>query len=126
MQLVLNDRDGLPLRPADPTVGAVIVHTHAAGAWLYREPSTKSVPQFHLSDGEVVDVVCQRREGEIVYEPNPERGQPAQWPVWNRLSNGLWLPDLWTSLPKVPGDTPPGSLPRCRAIGSPRRPGLER
>jgi hypothetical protein len=111
--LVLNDRDsGLQLRPTEPMVTALTVQTHGE-AWLYLEPSTKSVALFHLLDGEDVDVVCQRREGEIVYDPNPQRGQLAQWPVWDRLLNGFWLPDLATSLPKVPGGTPPGCVPRC-------------
>jgi virulence-associated protein VagC len=114
VQVVPSDRDSGPqLRPAEPAVGAVRVHVHGQGAWLYLEPSTQSISRFHLLDGQTVDVVCQRREAEIVDEPNPERGQLAQWPVWNRLLNGLWLPDRWTSLPKVPGDTPQGCLPTC-------------
>lgn len=112
--LIPSERGASPQRqPSNPTVETIIVHTDGKGAWLYREPSTKSAPLFHLLDGDSVDVVCQQRQGELVYAPNPVHGQPARWPVWNRLSNGLWVPDLWTSLPKVPGEAPPGDLPRC-------------
>jgi hypothetical protein len=62
---------------------------------------------------DVVKVVCQERDGQPHSDQDPAPGQPANWPVWDKLTNGRWLPDLWTDLPKVPGDTPPNNLPSC-------------
>lgn len=111
--LLSGDEASRQPRPAVLTVEVIIVRSNSEGVWLYREPSTQSARRVGPFDGDAVDVVCQRREGEIVSEPNPAPGQPDQSPVWNRLSNGLWVPDLWTSLPKEPGGASPRGMPTC-------------
>jgi hypothetical protein len=83
------------------------------GVATYRGPSTVSRYDDGFLDGDVVRVVCQDRDGEPHTDPDPVPGRPGRWPVWDRLLDGRWLPDLWTDLPKKPGDTPPYGLPNC-------------
>ncbi|MGH9930060.1 MAG: hypothetical protein ACREA9_12675 [Pyrinomonadaceae bacterium] len=65
-------------------------------------------------ENQVIPVVCQERKGQSVHDPLGDSNRYAQpWPVWNKLSNGLWVSDLYTDLPKIPGDTPPDGIPGC-------------
>ena len=65
------------------------------------------------AEGELVDIVCQVRNGQPLSEPAPDLGQPNNWPVWNKLKDGFFIPDLYTDLPKDPGPMPPYGLPVC-------------
>jgi hypothetical protein len=43
----------------------------------------------------------------------PYRGRQASSTVWDRLTVGDWISDIYTTLPKQPGDMPPLGLPTC-------------
>jgi hypothetical protein len=94
-------------------VTAKIVNTGTDGVYTYTQPQNGP----HYSDGYLegndVNVVCQKRDGGPMTDRDPAPGQPTTWAVWDKLDNGRWLPDLWTDLPKNPGDTPPNDLPKC-------------
>ncbi|WDZ87877.1 hypothetical protein [Micromonospora cathayae] len=103
---------GVAPSPTRRYVEARIVNS-GNGVYTYRGPSTVSRYREGYLDGDVVRVVCQERDGQPHSDDDPVAGQPDNWPVWNRLVDGRWLPDVWTDLPKVPGDQPPHDLPRC-------------
>ena len=60
-----------------------------------------------------VRVVCQNRHGALVVDRKPPPAQQAPSTVWDRLDDGSWISDVYTTMPKVPGDTPPLGLPVC-------------
>ena len=99
--------------PAPAPVSARIVNSGPDGIYTYPQPRRGAhYPDGYL-DGMLVAVVCQERDGQTVQDRDPAPGQPASWAVWNRLSTGRWIPDMWTDLPKVRGAAPPHGLPRC-------------
>lgn len=108
----------VPLPPSSSPVSAPAVFTRIVnagtdGVFTYPEPRRGShFPDGYL-DGTVVGVVCQERHGDEVRDRDPAPGQPSAWAVWDRLTTGRWIPDLWTSLAKRPGETPPNNLPTC-------------
>jgi hypothetical protein len=94
-------------------VYARIVNSGSDGVYTYPGPSRGAHFPDGYFDGTVVGVVCQDRDGEAVRDRDPVAGQPASWAVWDKLTTGRWIPDMWTSLPKNPGETPPDNLPSC-------------
>jgi hypothetical protein len=99
--------------PAVVPVFARIVNSGADGVYTYPQPRRGAhYPDGYL-DGTLVGVVCQKRDGENVQDRDPVPGQPSNWAVWDRLTTGRWIPDMWTDLPKVPGSAPPHGLPHC-------------
>jgi len=100
-----------PLIP--PTVMARIVNTGGVGVFYYSEPNIKSPRSRGPIEGDVVAVICQERNGEPLTDKNATPDQPSNWPVWNKVPDGRWFPDLWSDLPKSPGSTPPRGLPTC-------------
>ncbi len=101
-----------PAASATP-VWARIINSGTDGVYTYPQPGRGSHYPDGFLEGMVVGVVCQERHGEPVTDKDPAPGQPASWAVWDRLVNGRWIPDMWTTLPKTPGDTPPNGLPTC-------------
>jgi hypothetical protein len=109
--------DQPPAAPAPPVHLAVVRHTEGVGLKTFVGPANTypegNDPPFY-TEGDVIAVVCQERNGQPIHDP---RGDPNRykkpWPVWDKLSNGLWVSDLYTDLPKVPGDMPPDGIPRC-------------
>ncbi|MCY1137916.1 hypothetical protein OWR29_07895 [Actinoplanes sp. Pm04-4] len=118
------DRQGRAAPPPKPSVSneasataapvwARIVNSGPDGVFTYPQAGRGAhYPDGYL-DGTVVEVVCQERHGEAVTDEDPAPGQPATWAVWDKLTNGRWIPDMWTTLPKKPGDTPPNGLRTC-------------
>ena len=99
--------------PAAAPVYARVINAGSDGIYTYPQPRRGAhFPDGYL-DGTMVGIVCQERNGENVQDRDPAPGQPPSWPVWNRLTTGRWIPDMWTDLPKVPGATPPFGMPRC-------------
>ena len=100
--------------PFGVSSGARIVNSGSDGVYTYAGPSTENrYPDGGHLDNNLVRVVCQERNGQPVKDSGPAPGQPEVWKVWNKLSNGRWIPDLWTDLPKDEGPTPPKGLPIC-------------
>ncbi|MGC9670594.1 helix-turn-helix domain-containing protein [Planosporangium sp. 12N6] len=82
------------------------------GLHSYTGPTNESSKRQFYGEGDHVVAVCQRREGQLVRDA-PYKDRPTAWPVWDRLDNGEWIPDMYTDLPKVPGSRPPNGLQRC-------------
>jgi len=106
----------LPARPPADARTAVVSYTENKGLSTFVGPGDtfgRGSPA-NLPEGTVIAVVCQERHGPIVYDPTGDnRRYRYRWPVWDRLTNGLWVSDLYTDLPKNPGDTPPDGVSRC-------------
>lgn len=103
-----------PVTPAPPTVFARIQNTGGVGVFAYSGPSTRTARTRGPQEGDLVAVICQERGGEPQTDTNdPQVDQPAGWPVWDKMSDGRWIPDLWTDLPKTLGATPPEGLSAC-------------
>lgn len=99
---------------ADPSaVRARVIHTDGVGVSKFEQPTNKSGKMYGPGEGELVDIVCQVRNGQPLSEQTPAPGQPNNWPVWNKLKDGFFIPDLYTDLPKDPGPKPPYGLPVC-------------
>ncbi|MFK3979935.1 hypothetical protein ACI2K4_06070 [Micromonospora sp. NPDC050397] len=60
-------------------------------------------------EGRAIQVACQERAGRPITDPNRDLTSP----VWNRLVEGVWIPDLYTDLPTSEGPTPPLGIPPC-------------
>lgn len=106
----------VPFPAPEPSVRGVqttVINTGGVGVWKWDQPTNTSGRHYGPGEGEVVEVLCQRRDGQMISETDVSPGQPAQWPVWNRLKDGKWIPDLYTDLPKEPGPVPPEGLTTC-------------
>ncbi|ONI88310.1 hypothetical protein ALI144C_07240 [Actinosynnema sp. ALI-1.44] len=103
--------------PFEPRVWyAKVVGTYSAehkrplGVFRFRSPDIpKDTDRVFYDEGSAVPIVCQDRRRREVTDPTTKQSST----VWNRTSDGWWIPDLYTDLPKVPGDTPPLSIPTC-------------
>jgi hypothetical protein len=71
------------------------------------------VGDFPYDEGRAVRVVCQNRHGALVVDEKPPPARQAPSTVWDRLDDGSWISDVYTTLPKQPGETPPLGLPTC-------------
>ncbi|QUH05753.1 helix-turn-helix domain-containing protein [Saccharopolyspora erythraea] len=104
------------LRPQTVVWRANIVGTWSAqhqqhlGVFRFRTPDVPGdTDKATYHEGTAVSIVCQARHRRVVSDPTS--GQSS--PVWNRLSDGYWIPDLYTDLPKVTGEAPPLGIPLC-------------
>ncbi|GAA0561223.1 helix-turn-helix protein [Saccharopolyspora erythraea NRRL 2338] len=104
------------LRPQTVVWRANIVGTWSAqhqqhlGVFRFRTPDVPGdTDKATYHEGTAVSIVCQARHRRVVSDPTT--GQSS--PVWNRLSDGYWIPDLYTDLPKVTGEAPPLGIPLC-------------
>lgn len=93
-----------------------VSHTEGKGLYTHTQPRTDSSrgsPE-HLPEGAVIYVECQERNGDSLSDPEGDPSRYSKpWPVWNRLTNGSWISDLYTDLPKKPGEAPPTGIPKC-------------
>lgn len=94
-------------------VFAKVINTGGIGVFKYEQPTNQSGKQFGPGEGELVEVLCQVRDGQSLTDPAPAPGQPNDWPVWNKMKDGFFIPDLYTDLPKDRGLTPPYGLSIC-------------
>jgi transcriptional regulator with XRE-family HTH domain len=95
---------------------ATIVGTWSAqyqqnlGVFRFRTPDIPGdTDKATYHEGTTVSIVCQARHRRQVSDPTSGKASP----VWNRLSDGYWIPDLYTDLPKVSDETPPLGIPLC-------------
>jgi hypothetical protein len=60
-------------------------------------------------EGRALVVVCQERHGREV----KDQTMGTLSSVWDKLREGVWVPDLYADLPKVTGASPPLGIPVC-------------
>lgn len=77
---------------------ATIAHTEGLGVTTYRGPDRASGMVSAISEGSSVQIICQVGNGEPISDKVD--GQVLTWPVWDRLGDGTWVPDIYTSTPK--------------------------
>lgn len=63
-------------------------------------------------EGDVVQIVCQVRDGRLVTDQLINDKQESS-KVWDRVTDGYYISDLYTDLPKVTGSKPPPGVPTC-------------
>ncbi|QXJ23270.1 hypothetical protein AGRA3207_004405 [Actinomadura graeca] len=94
---------------------ASIVNTPGGRTYAYRQPSLSSEHDDRrpvYREGDTIEVICQLRDGEAVTMPGDNRPLYAVT-VWDKLANGSWVPDIFTSLDLKRGPQPPRGLPVC-------------
>jgi hypothetical protein len=80
------------------------------GVFRYRTPDIAGdTDKGTYNEGTTVSIVCQARHRRLVSDPTTGKSSA----VWNKLSDGHWIPDLYTDLPKISGETPPLTIPPC-------------
>ena len=82
----------------------------SSGMWR-----TSSYQTDGPGEDELVVVKCQVMNGQPMTDlDDPQPSQPPGWPVWDRLEDGRYIPDVWTDLPKdVAAKRPANGLPTC-------------
>lgn len=105
---------------ANASAGTVLVaevrHTEGKGLNTSKGPSSamSNGNSSNIPEGGILNIVCQDRHGQSIYDPEGDSTRYQQpWPVWDKLTDGKWVSDLYTSLPKDPGDLPPAGIPAC-------------
>jgi transcriptional regulator with XRE-family HTH domain len=83
----------------DGTTPAVIANTEGLGVTTYREPRRDRGKRGALAEGAPIKIVCQVGDGEIITDK--VNGERLAWPVWDKLDDGSWVPDIYTSLSKL-------------------------
>lgn len=108
-----------PPRALGAGLGAAAAVAHSCdpnseGVWPRAGPA-RDTPRVPPADGEgtPIRVVCQDRHGGLVIDDKLQGGPHPSSTVWDRLDDGRWVSDLYTNLPKRPGETPPLGLPVC-------------
>jgi hypothetical protein len=88
--------------PVGPTTYTYqVYHTGGVGLKMRAGPGTGYAHLGTLPDGAAVHIVCQAHGQRVLPGSN----------IWNRLSNGAWVYDWYTSTPRVGAFSPP--IPRC-------------
>jgi hypothetical protein len=81
------------------------------GVFRFRSPDISGdTDKATYYENTEVAIVCQDRHRRLVTDPTSGRSST----IWNKLSDGYWIPDLYTDLPKVDGEAPPLGIPLCR------------
>ncbi|HEY2703200.1 MAG TPA: AfsR/SARP family transcriptional regulator [Candidatus Dormibacteraeota bacterium] len=98
-------------------VAAVVAHScdaNSQGVWPRGGPA-RDAPRIPPALGETtpIRIVCQDLHGGLVIDNKLQAAPQPSSTVWDRLDDGTWVPDLYTSLPKRPGQVPPLGLPVC-------------
>lgn len=89
-------------RPALPTDAVALIarvaNTDGLGVDMYAGPSRAGGRVGALSEGADLHIVCQDGAGETITDR--VAGKRLVWPVWDRLVDGTWVPDIYTSTNK--------------------------
>jgi DNA-binding SARP family transcriptional activator len=106
-------------RRLGPGLGVLATTAHSCdansqGVWPRAGPAHDAarVPPA-LGEGTPIHVVCQDRHGGLVIDTKLGLPPRPSSTVWDRLEDGSWISDIYTSVPKQPGETPPLGLPVC-------------
>jgi hypothetical protein len=106
--------------PAGSTAGvpAVVQNTweeseqRDVGVYFYPDPYTNQHKRRGVDEGTRVIVTCQVRDGRLATDtPHQHRQTSSQ--VWDLLSGGYFISDIYTNLPKTNGEAPPPGVPLC-------------
>jgi len=91
-------------------VAARTANTQGEGVYAYTGPDGRCRSGF-LGEQSRISVVCQVLHGKDITDTY--RNAVRRWAVWDKLSSGAYVPDLYTDLPK--GNTPTlvDGLPAC-------------
>lgn len=91
-------------------VAARTANTQGEGVYVYTGPDGRCRSGF-LGEQMQISVVCQVLQGKDITDTY--RNAVRRWAVWDKLSSGAYVPDLYTDLPK--GNTPTlvDGLPAC-------------
>lgn len=91
-------------------VAARTANTQGEGVYVYTGPDGRCRSGF-LGEQMQISVVCQVLHGKDITDTY--RNAVRRWAVWDKLSSGAYVPDLYTDLPK--GNTPTlvDGLPAC-------------
>ncbi len=76
---------------------ARVTNTEGQGTYVRIAPQVNCHTGF-LADGDAVTVVCQELYGPRISDTYS--GAVLDWPVWDKLSSGAYVSDLYISLPK--------------------------
>ncbi len=82
-------------------VAARTANTQGQGVYAYTGPDGRCRSGF-LGEQSQISVVCQVLHGKDITDTY--RNVVRRWAVWDKLSSGAYVPDLYTDLPK--GNTP--------------------
>lgn len=82
-------------------VAARTANTQGEGVYAYSGPDGRCRSGF-LGEQSQISVVCQVLHGKDITDTY--RNAVRRWAVWDKLSSGAYVPDLYTDLPK--GNTP--------------------
>ena len=115
--------DGDEQRPAAPdpkTWSAKVTNTWSEskntylGTYSYRSPFGSERAGEGYGEGTSVQIECQERNGREISDPSS--GTIST--VWDKTTDGVYISDLYTDLPKASGDTPPDGIPACPRLGT--------
>ena len=96
------------LRPYQ--VVAHVANTQGQGAYARLTPQDHCHTGF-LPEADAVTVVCQDLNGPTITDLYA--GKSRDWPVWDKLGSGAYIPDLYLDLPKGPRPGLVDQLPAC-------------
>lgn len=96
------------LRPG--AVAAHTTNTQGEGVYAYLAANGGCRTGF-LTDGTSISVVCQVLGGKDITDTY--RNAVRDWAVWDKLSSGAFVPDLYTDLPKGRSAQLVDGLPAC-------------
>ena len=91
-------------------VAARTANTQGEGVYAYTGPDGRCRSGF-LGEQMPISVVCQVLHGKDITDTY--RNAVRRWTVWDKLSSGAYVPDLYTDLPKGTTPTLVDGLPAC-------------
>lgn len=91
-------------------VPAHVANTQGQGVFARLQPQQNCHTSF-LSEGTPVTVVCQDLHGPTITDTYGSAVR--DWPVWDKLGSGAYVPDLYVDLPKEAKPGLVAQLPAC-------------
>jgi hypothetical protein len=101
----------------EPGVVALIKNTWDGtkfiGVARYPSPASNAGRDDGPGEGASIRVICQVGNGRLVTETEHYRDRPMSSTVWDRLSDGTYISDLYTSLGAATGGQLSPHVPKC-------------
>ncbi|KUP97165.1 hypothetical protein [Thermobifida cellulosilytica] len=102
--------------PDQEAVLATVVYTEDMGLNAFCGPANtypRATPS-NYPESETIAIVCQVRDGQAWRDTDDVPGRyTGEWTVWNKLSNGAWVHDLYVDTPKEEDQAPPEGIALC-------------